>query len=121
VDAGMMGSEMAHGMEGPGDMAHVAFNGLPIPLAKLPSAEVAAGDAVHGATVFTQNCASCHGVGARNGPDAPALAASGLAAGQVAFMVRNPQAIDPKSAMPLISLDERDLADVAAYVASLKE
>jgi mono/diheme cytochrome c family protein len=36
-------------------------------------------------------------------------------------MVRHPQAIDAGSAMPSIALEDRDLADIAAYVASLKE
>jgi mono/diheme cytochrome c family protein len=96
-------------------------NGLPIPLAKLPAADIAAGDPARGATLFAQDCASCHGNGAKNGPDAPALAGAGLSPGQVAFMVRHPQAIDAGSAMPSIALEDRDLADIAAYVASLKE
>jgi mono/diheme cytochrome c family protein len=94
---------------------------LPIPLAKLPAADIAAGDVGRGATLFAQDCATCHGSGAKNGPDAPALAGAGLSAGQVAFMVRHPQAIDAASAMPIIALADRDLADIAAYVASLKE
>ena len=44
----------------------------------------------------------------------------GLRAGQVAFMVRNPQAVDARSQMPLLSLSDRELADVAAYVEALK-
>ncbi|HMD02869.1 MAG TPA: cytochrome c [Candidatus Baltobacteraceae bacterium] len=94
--------------------------GLPIPAAKLPAAPVGAGDPARGALVFSENCQSCHGAAGRAGPDAPALAASGLSAGQVAFMIRHPQAIDAASAMPLISLGDRDVADVAAYVAGLK-
>lgn len=93
---------------------------LPIPLDHLPTAEVASGDAGHGASVFSQNCASCHGAGGSNGPDAPALVARGLAPGQVAFMVRNPDTIDVTSEMPKLPISDGDLADVAAYVSQLK-
>jgi mono/diheme cytochrome c family protein len=110
---------MEHHMDG-GMGGGVSFNGLPIPLDRLPDATVAPGDATRGATVFAQNCSVCHGAAGRNGPDAPALAGAGLRPGQVAYMVRNPQGVDRKSAMPAISLDDRDLADVAAYVAALK-
>jgi mono/diheme cytochrome c family protein len=95
------------------------FAGLPIAPDRLPSAAVGAGDVTHGATVFAQDCAVCHGAQGRNGSDAPALAGAGLNAGQVAYMVRHPQGVDRNSAMPVISLSERDLADVAAYVAAL--
>jgi mono/diheme cytochrome c family protein len=92
---------------------------LPIALAKLPSPEVAPGDVNRGEAIFAGNCASCHGAGGANGPDAPRLRGSGLSAGQVSFMVRNPQAIDPASAMPQTGLSDTDIADVAAYVASI--
>ena len=94
---------------------------LPIPLNKLKSQTVAAGDAKAGKAVFDANCASCHGAGgvSHNGPG-PTLAGAGLKAGQVAFMVRHPQAIDPDSGMPALPLTDKQLADVAAYVASLK-
>jgi len=98
----------------------IAYNGLPIPLDKLPSLAVAGGDPRSGAIVFANNCQSCHGIGGREGPDAPELAGSSLAPGQVAFMVRKPRAIDPKSPMPALPLDDRELADVAAFVSGLR-
>jgi len=99
-----------------------AVGALPIPLDHLPAAEVSSGDAMHGAAVFAQNCASCHGAGGRSGgdADAPVLAAQGLEPGQVAFMVRNPRAIDVSSDMPALAISDGDLADVAAYVSALK-
>ncbi len=93
---------------------------LPIPLSKLPTATVAPGNATAGAAVFSANCASCHGEGGKNGQVGPTLAGAGLKAGQVAYMVRNPQAIDKDSGMPKLPLTDKQLADVAAYVASLK-
>jgi mono/diheme cytochrome c family protein len=94
---------------------------LPIPLAKLKSMTVAAGSAAAGKVVFDANCASCHGAGAKNqGGPGPTLAGVGLKAGQVAFMVLNPAAIDSDSGMPKLTLTAKQVADVSAYVASLK-
>lgn len=98
-----------------------ATKGLPIPLAKLPSLPgFKPGDAKAGAKVFAANCESCHGAGGKNGTVGPTLAGQGLKAAQVAYMVRNPQAIDKESAMPKLPVPDKDLADVAAYVESLK-
>jgi ubiquinol-cytochrome c reductase cytochrome c subunit len=98
----------------------VAAVKLPIPLDKLPSATVAAGSASAGAAVFSANCASCHGAGGKNGQVGPQLAGVGLKAGQVAYMVRNPQGVDKTSGMPKLPLTDKQVADVSAYVASLK-
>jgi mono/diheme cytochrome c family protein len=101
--------------------APMKASALPIPLSKLKSAKVAAGDPASGKMVFDANCASCHGAGARNqGGPGPTLAGTGIKAGQVAYMVLNPAAIDPSSGMPKLTLSNKQLADVAAYVASLK-
>jgi mono/diheme cytochrome c family protein len=94
---------------------------LPIPVNKLKSITVAAGSATAGKAVFDTNCASCHGAGGKNnGGPGPTIAGVGLKAGQVAFMVRNPAAIDPDSGMPKLPLTDKQLADVSAYVATLK-
>ena len=93
---------------------------LPIPLSKLPSAPVAAGNAAAGAKVFSANCESCHGAGGKNGTVGPSLAGIGIKPGQVAYMVQNPQGVDKDSGMPKLPLSSKDIADVSAYVASLK-
>jgi mono/diheme cytochrome c family protein len=94
---------------------------LPIPLSKLKSMPVAKGKVSAGKVVFDANCASCHGAGAKNqGGPGPTLAGTGMKAGQVAYMVRNPAAIDPNSGMPKLDITDKQLADVSAYVASLK-
>ena len=93
---------------------------LPIPLSKLPNATVAKGSVSAGAKVFSANCASCHGENGQNGSVGPTLAGAGLKAGQVAYMVQNPQGIDKSSGMPKLPLTKQQIADVSAYVASLK-
>jgi mono/diheme cytochrome c family protein len=94
---------------------------LPIPLSKLKSMAVAKGSVSAGKVVFDANCASCHGAGAKNqGGPGPTLAGTGMKAGQVAYMVRNPAAIDPNSGMPKLDITDKQVADVSAYVASLK-
>lgn len=93
---------------------------LPIAASKLPSLKIAAGNAAAGAQVFAANCESCHGAKGIGGGIGPKLAGSGLTAGQVAFMVRKPQAIDKTSSMPALQLTDKQVADVSAYVASLK-
>ncbi len=101
----------------PGAMKAAA---LPIPLAKLPSEPVAAGNVASGAKLFAANCESCHGAGGKNGTVGPSLAGVGLKAGQVAEMEEHPQAVDKDSGMPDLHLTKQQVADIAAYVASLK-
>jgi len=93
---------------------------LPIPLAKLPSMKVAAGNIANGAKLFAANCESCHGAGGKNGQVGPTLYDAGLKAGQVAYMVRFPAGVDKDSSMPKLTITDKELADVSAYVASLK-
>ncbi|MDQ2817142.1 MAG: cytochrome c [Candidatus Eremiobacteraeota bacterium] len=101
-------------------MSNTSGKTLPIAVAKLPNSPVGKGDAKSGAKVFSANCESCHGAGGKNGQVGPSLAGIGLKPGQVAYMVRNPQAIDKDSSMPKLPLSAKDVNDVAAYVASLK-
>ena len=93
---------------------------LPIPPSKMPTLKVAAGSASAGSSVFAANCESCHGAKGVGGGIGPRLVASGLTAGQVAYMVRNPQGVNTESAMPKLTLTDKQVADVSAYVASLK-
>ncbi|MBC5825482.1 MAG: cytochrome c [Candidatus Eremiobacteraeota bacterium] len=111
AEASAMGNSMSNTSGG---------KALPIALSKLPNATVGKGDAKTGSKVFAANCESCHGAGGKNGQVGPTLAGMGLKAGQVAYMVRSPQAIDKDSSMPKLPLSAKDVSDVAAYVASLK-
>ncbi|HYZ14864.1 MAG TPA: c-type cytochrome [Candidatus Acidoferrum sp.] len=72
----------------------------------------------HGATIFAQRCASCHGTGGSGG-FGPALVGERSRKdlrSAVAF-IKNPVAPMPK--LYPATLSDRDVADVAAYVESL--
>ena len=93
---------------------------LPIPLSKLPSEKLPPGNAARGAKLYAANCEACHGAGGKNGTVGPSLAGIGITAGQVAYMVQHPQGVDKQSGMPDLHLPANEVADIAAYVASLK-
>ena len=83
------------------------------PEAPAAGAQAPAGDAVAGEAVFARSCASCHGAAAEGGIG-PALAGSGLEAGQVLAVVTS-----GKGLMPAGVARGQDAIDVAAYVASI--
>jgi cytochrome c551 len=78
-----------------------------------PAAE-AGGDVTRGETVFSVNCAGCHGTDASGGIG-PALGGTGLTATEVASIVA-----EGRGVMPAGLVEGQDAADVAAYVASLE-
>jgi mono/diheme cytochrome c family protein len=73
----------------------------------------AQGDAERGQVLFESECASCHGAGGEGGAG-PRLAASGLAADEIAATVRQGAGI-----MPAALVTGQDEADVVAYVESI--
>jgi mono/diheme cytochrome c family protein len=78
-----------------------------------------AGDAAKGETIFTANCASCHGAKGAGGGVGPSLKGEKSrkdTAAAVAW-IKNPQPPMPK--LYPSPLSEKDVADVAAYVESL--
>jgi mono/diheme cytochrome c family protein len=76
----------------------------------------AQGDAVHGKTVFVQNCVRCH---AAEGGVGPALKNEKSRKNyvQTVAWIKNPQPPMPK--LYPDSIGDKDVADVAAYVQSL--
>lgn len=81
--------------------------------------KVIVGDATHGKQIFTQNCAQCHGASGTEGGVGPSLKTEKSrkdTAAAVAW-IKNPQPPMPK--LYPTPLDEKDVADVAAYVESL--
>jgi mono/diheme cytochrome c family protein len=85
----------------------------PFSPATSPAAE-ATGDATRGATVFSVNCAGCHGADATGGVG-PSLVGSGLTDTEVASVVAAGRGV-----MPPGLVEGQEAADVAAYVASLE-
>ncbi|QGZ63191.1 c-type cytochrome [Paraburkholderia acidisoli] len=73
----------------------------------------------HGASIYTANCAACHGQGGQGGVG-PALAgiAAKLSLDGVEARIREPSGIMPK--LYPNPLDAADVQDVARYVMSLK-
>ncbi len=77
------------------------------------------GDAAHGKTIFTANCASCHGATGTEGGVGPSLKneKSRKDFAQAVAWIKNPQPPMPK--LYPSPLSEKDVDDVAAYVESL--
>lgn len=73
------------------------------------------GDAGRGASIYATTCAGCHGADASGGVG-PALRGSGLTVGEVVAVVSA-----GRGTMPAGLVSGQDLADVAAYVATLSE
>ena len=90
-------------------------------------------DAARGRLALTQYaCNGCHvipgvtGAQVHVGPPLAGMAGRGLIAGkvantpdQLAAWIRDPQAVDPETAMPNMQVDPRDARDIAAYLGTL--
>ena len=85
----------------------------------LPAAGGAPGDAVHGKTIFSANCAGCHGANGVGGGIGPTLKneKSRKNLVQTVAWIKNPQPPMPK--LYPATLSESDVNDVAAYVQTL--
>jgi cytochrome c551 len=77
---------------------------------------VTAGDVARGESVFERECAGCHGLGGGGGGVGPALVGSGLGVAEVTTVVQQGRGI-----MPAGIVEGQELADVAAYVASISD
>ncbi len=84
-----------------------------------PGAAVAMGDPQHGAAIFSQNCATCHGVAGAGGGIGPRLKGEKQRKNyqQAITWIKNPQPPMPK--LYPAPLSESDVNDVAAYVETL--
>jgi mono/diheme cytochrome c family protein len=79
-----------------------------------------AGDSVHGKLVFDTNCATCHGAGGRSGGVGPPLIEERqrMSLEQTIVWIENPD--PPMPALYPSPLSETDVADVAAFVQTIK-
>ena len=103
------------------------------PTAAQPASGSAA-DAARGKKAINQYaCVTCHAIPGIVGPNAPvgpplaAIGTRGFIGGvlpntpeNMVRWLRHPQAVNPRSAMPELSVTERDAQDIAAYLATLK-
>ncbi|HLF69127.1 MAG TPA: cytochrome c [Gaiellaceae bacterium] len=79
-----------------------------------PAGAAAGGDSYRGEIVFERECARCHGSGGEGGGVGPRLADAGLDASRVAAVVEQGRGV-----MPPGIVTGQELADVAAYIASI--
>jgi mono/diheme cytochrome c family protein len=72
------------------------------------------GDTASGETLFSSNCASCHGA-AGEGVSAPAIAGLDFTDGDISLVLNG------EDGMPAFgeSLSDQDIADIIAYVGTL--
>ncbi len=89
------------------------------PVTDAASSAPGAGDPAAGKTIFSQNCAQCHGATGTEGGVGPSLKNEKLRKNlaQTIAWIHNPQPPMPK--LWPSPLGDRDVADVAAYVQSL--
>jgi mono/diheme cytochrome c family protein len=106
-------------------LAAVVIAGAAIPVGARPGAAAAAkGSAAAGKKLYaSQGCGACHKIGTAGGKVGPDLSKEGTkhrsAQWLVAFM-KNPKSQNPKSSMPPVKGSQKELADLAAYMQSLK-
>lgn len=91
----------------------------------LAGAPQSAGNAVAGEQVYARavpKCSLCHKIGDRGGKLGPDLSAIGTKrdAAWLFKYLPNPQVFDPKNKMPPVTVKGQDLADLVAYLRSLK-
>jgi len=72
----------------------------------------------------TKGCMNCHSLNGTGGTFGPALdkIGAGMTAEEIGTYIRNPKGVDPSSKMPpqKNNLSERELAEVAGFLATLK-
>jgi mono/diheme cytochrome c family protein len=72
--------------------------------------------------VAASACAGCHKIGDKGGKTGPDLSHVGSRAtsAEIAAKIKDPKAKNPKSVMPASSRPDKEIAAMAAYLASLK-
>jgi ubiquinol-cytochrome c reductase cytochrome c subunit len=106
-------------------LALAAMGGAYTAFAPTPQAEASNGQPTgsvdEGRALFLKNCSSCHGLNAEGSTDGPSLV--GVGAASVDFQVatgRMPAAqLGAQIQKKRVQFDEQEIADLAAYVASL--
>ncbi len=107
-------SEGSASAQATGPITDAASNGLRSTGGAPPAA-----DPAHGKEIFSQNCSSCHGADGTQGGVGPSLKGEKSRKDTPAAIawIKNP--VSPMPKLYPAPLDEKDVADVAAYVESL--
>jgi mono/diheme cytochrome c family protein len=94
--------------------------------AKKPAKKMASGNAAVIANgkkfVTADGCSGCHKIGGVGGTTGPDLSHEGskAKAAEIAAKIKNPKEHNPNSIMPASKRSAKDIAAMAAYLASLK-
>jgi mono/diheme cytochrome c family protein len=90
--------------------------------AKKATGTSAAGLAKGKSLVTASGCAGCHKIGTKGGTTGPDLSHVGakMTSAQIAAKIKNPKAKNPNSIMPPSTRSDKEIASMAAYLASLK-
>jgi mono/diheme cytochrome c family protein len=92
-------------------------------MAKKPAAGAGAAMGAQGKQfVAADGCTGCHKIGGKGGTTGPDLSHVGskLTAAEIAAKIKNPKAKNPNSIMPASKRPDKQIAAMAAYLASLK-
>lgn len=89
--------------------------------ARPPSVAVASGNLAGGKEVFSSSCAGCHGPVGQGSSAGPDIRHMSVGAQFVYTWILDPAGVTPIARMPRLPLTERQVADVTAYVMSLKD
>jgi mono/diheme cytochrome c family protein len=91
--------------------------------AKKPAASSSAAEIAKGKQfVQADGCMGCHTIGGKGGKSGPDLTKVGAKdkASEIAAKIKNPKANNPNSIMPASHRPDKEIAAIAAYLASLK-
>jgi len=92
-------------------------------MAKKPAAGGGAAMIAQGKSfVAADGCTGCHKIGGKGGTTGPELSHVGskMSAAEIAAKIKNPKAKNPNSIMPASKRPDKQIAAMAAYLASLK-
>ena len=72
--------------------------------------------------VAASGCVGCHKIGGKGGTTGPDLSHVGskVTSAEIAAKIKNPKAKNPNSVMPASSRPDKEIAAMAAYLASMK-
>jgi mono/diheme cytochrome c family protein len=105
-------------------LATIVIAGAGTPVGAGTAGGAAKGSAAEGKKLYaSQGCGACHKIGSAGGKIGPDLSKEGTKKRSTQWLVaflKNPKSQNPKSTMPPVTSSQKELADLAAYMQSLK-